>query len=110
MGPEKRTRTILKNMKKPGKNTTYHLLSDMTEEQYDALPEEVRRVYVSTAKKIPLDPKEKLATIHKYPQYFQKVEKKPFGQNFKRFQNLKSKMEKHANQLRQLSSKVEPDQ
>jgi hypothetical protein len=81
-------------MKKPGKNTSYHLLSDMTEEQYAALPEEVRRVYVSTAKKIPIDPKEKLATIQKYPQYFQKVEKKPFGQNFKRFQNLKSKMEK----------------
>jgi predicted alternative tryptophan synthase beta-subunit len=79
---------------KPNKKISYHLLSDMTEEQYAALPEDVRRVYVSTAKKIPMDQKEKLDTIQQYPQYFEKRQAKPFAHKVKRLLNLKSKIDK----------------
>lgn len=68
---------------------TYHLHPDITSENYQDLPEEVRKVYISVIKKIPMDESEKVRIIRDHPQYFIKRPVRSFGQAFKRMQNVK---------------------
>lgn len=77
------------------KRISYNLLSSLTEEEYNAMPEEVRKVYVSVAKNIPMFDSEKLRIIQKYPECFTKVESKSYGDKVKRLMNLRDKMRKH---------------
>jgi predicted alternative tryptophan synthase beta-subunit len=74
------------------KRISYNLLSSLTEEEYNAMPEEVRKVYVSVAKNIPMFDSEKLRIIQKYPECFTKVETKSYGDKVKRLMNLKEKV------------------
>lgn len=55
------------------------------------MPEEVRKVYVSVAKNIPMFDSEKLRIIQKYPECFTKVESKSYGDKVRRLMNLKEK-------------------
>jgi hypothetical protein len=68
---------------------TYHLHPEVTPELYEQLPEEVRKVYISVIKKIPMDESEKVRIIRNNPQYFIKRPIRSFGQAFKRMQNVK---------------------
>lgn len=68
----------------------YHLHPDVTPELYEQLSEEVRKVYISVIKKIPMDEEEKIRIIKANPQYFIKRPLKSFGQKFKRLQNVKA--------------------
>ena len=81
-------------MSKPSKNpqvVEVHM-RHLTEEEYAAAPEAVRKVYIAALEYIPMDQDEKRKTINAYPEYFtlkEKKVKKSFGQNFKRMSNLK---------------------
>jgi hypothetical protein len=75
------------------KNTSYHL-KHLTEQEYAEAPEDVRRVYISTAKNIPIPGKEKLDIIKQYPGYFEEVSHNSFSQKLKRAINLKQAIEK----------------
>ncbi|MFN3803238.1 hypothetical protein [Belliella pelovolcani] len=78
------------------KNNRYnhHLLSNVTEDEYVKFPEEVRKVYISVAQKIPMAPEEKAAIVKKYPDYFDKRPIKSFGTKVKRLLNVKDKIKK----------------
>lgn len=74
------------------KNISYHL-RHVSEEEYKEAPEAVHEIYISVTKKIPMDPKHRLAIIERYPQYFDKVQHSSFGQKLKRLLTLKERIE-----------------
>lgn len=85
---------------------TYHLHPDVTSEQYPHLPEDVRKVYISVIKKIPMDETEKINIIRSRPDFFIKRPVRTFGQAFKRLQNvktMKSKIQKSNQSINQKS-------
>ncbi|PRY90606.1 hypothetical protein [Mongoliibacter ruber] len=94
------------------KHYTYHLREDISQETYETFPEDVRKVYISTVKKIPMDEKEKMEILKKYPQFFDRRPTKSYGQNVRRLFNVKKMRDKLTSKIRTESfdSELSPDQ